>query len=79
MQKIYQKTRKTEDAREILTFSQLDEAEVLKDFVRGFYQRELICEIGVINSEIKSRVREVLAIEKDIALGLEKLLKEIDS
>jgi hypothetical protein len=35
------------DAREILTFSWLDEVQVLKDFIRDFYLWKLICEIGV--------------------------------
>jgi hypothetical protein len=44
-----------------------------------FCKWELIHEIGVINSGVKSRVREVLAIGKDIAVGLEELIREINS
>lgn len=46
------------DAREILTFSWLNEVEVLEGFIRDFYQWELIYENGVMNSRAKSRVQQ---------------------
>ncbi len=41
--------RKTGHIREILTFSWLNEVEVLEGFIRDFCLWELIYEIGVIN------------------------------
>jgi len=35
-----------------------DGAEILKHFFRGFFQLELIHEIGVIDSGVKSRVQQ---------------------
>jgi len=48
------------DVRDILTFSWLDEVEVLEYFIRDFCKWELIHEISVKNSGVKSVMREVL-------------------
>ncbi len=57
------------DDREILTFLWLDEVEVPEDFIRAFCLWEMIYEIGVINSGVKSRVWEALESQDSKPFG----------
>lgn len=67
------------DDRKILTFSWLDELEVLEHFIRGFYKWELIHETGVINSGVKSlfkckTCRNMTRIAHELYIFLDKLV-----
>jgi len=62
-----------------LTFSGQERGGSSEAFYPEFCQCELINETGVINSRVKSRVQEMVAIGKDIAVGLEKVPREIGS